>query len=61
MNKEITSMDKLMEVRRSRGGYADDAPMHLYKEATLESFIQADNPFPIFKEFNKMIITEEEK
>lgn len=61
MNKEITSMDKLMEVHRSRGGYDDDAPMHLYKETTLDSFINADNPFPIFKEFNRMIITEEDR
>lgn len=61
MNKEITSMDKLMEVRRSRGGYADDAPMHLYKEVTFGEFIEADNPFPIFKEYNKMIVSEEDK
>lgn len=60
-NKEITSMDKLMENNRSRGGYDDDAPQHLYREITLEPFILADNPFPIFKEYNKMTITEEER
>jgi AdoMet-dependent rRNA methyltransferase SPB1 len=63
MNKEITSMDKLMEsyTNRSRVGYADDAPMHLYREVSLEPFIQADNPFPIFKGYNRMIITDDEK
>jgi len=28
---EITSIDRLLETRRNRGGYDDNAPMHLYK------------------------------
>ena len=28
---EITNIDKLLENRRKRGGYADNAPVHLYK------------------------------
>lgn len=35
MEGEITSIDKLLENRRKRGGYEDNAPMHLYKETTL--------------------------
>jgi AdoMet-dependent rRNA methyltransferase SPB1 len=31
MEGEITSIDKLLENRRKRGGYEDNAPMHLYK------------------------------
>lgn len=50
-----------MEVKKSRGGYDDDAPMHLYRVTSLGEFVNADNPFPIFKEFNKMTIAQEER
>lgn len=45
---EITSIDKLLENRRKRGGYEDNAPMHLYKEVPLTKLIEAENPLLIF-------------
>lgn len=41
MAGEITSIDKLLENRRKRGGYEDNAPMHLYKEVALTKLIEA--------------------
>jgi AdoMet-dependent rRNA methyltransferase SPB1 len=35
--------------------------MHLYKEINLTNFIDADNPFPVFMDYNKMIVSQEEK
>jgi len=31
MAGEITNIDKLLENRRKRAGYEDNAPVHLYK------------------------------
>jgi len=58
---EITSIDKLLENRRKRGGYDDKAPMHLYKEASLTKLIKAENPLLIFAEYNKITTTKEER
>lgn len=57
----MTSIDKLLENRKRRGGYEDNAPMHLYKETTLTHLITTDNALLVFAEYNKIIVTEEEK
>lgn len=54
---EITSIDKLLENRRKRGGYEDNAPMHLYKEVPLTKLIEAENPLLIFAEYNKITVS----
>lgn len=36
---DITSIDRIVEERRKRGGYEDNAPMHLYKETTLSNLM----------------------
>lgn len=61
MAGDITSIDKLLENRRKRGGYEDNAPMHLYKETSLTHFINSKSPLLIFAEFNKITVSEEEK
>jgi hypothetical protein len=42
------SIDKILEKRRRRQGYSDDAPMTLYKEIEFENFLAVDNPYPVF-------------
>ena len=58
---DITSIDRLLQDRRKRTGYADDAPMHLYKETTLSNLIDTDQPLLVFAEYNCIKITPEEK
>lgn len=60
MEGDITSIDKLLDNRRKRGGYEDNAPMHLYKETSLTNFIKSKNPLLIFAEFNKITVSKEE-
>ncbi len=55
---EITSIDKLLQNRRKRGGYEDDAPMHLFKQTSLSDFIYSENPLLTFAEFNKITVSE---
>eukprot|EP01015_Nassula_variabilis_P020799 TRINITY_DN363_c0_g1_i3.p1 TRINITY_DN363_c0_g1~~TRINITY_DN363_c0_g1_i3.p1 ORF type:complete len:951 (+),score=305.80 TRINITY_DN363_c0_g1_i3:127-2979(+) len=61
MSTGINSIEKLFEKRRHRGGYADDAPQSMYREIDIEQFINAENPFPIFMEFNKIKVSEDSK
>lgn len=39
IQKEITSMDKLLQKRRRRGGYEDDAPQTVYPTLPFEEFM----------------------
>ena len=58
---DITSIDRLLQDRRKRTGYADDAPMHLYKETTLTNLIETEQPLLVFAEYNRIKISPEEK
>lgn len=58
---DITSIDRLLEDRRKRGGYEDNAPMHLYKELALTDFIESENPLLLFAQYNKITTTQEER
>lgn len=60
-HNEINSLGKLLEKRRWRGGYDDKAPQNMFKRVSVEKFLQAENPFPVFVEFNEMEITQEER
>lgn len=59
VQKEITSVAKLLEKRRHRTGYSDDAPLTVYKTLPFEEFLTIDNPFPVFIEYNKISLTKE--
>jgi prolyl oligopeptidase PreP (S9A serine peptidase family) len=54
-------VSKLFEKRRRRTGYDADAPMVLYKTLHFDEFMKAHNPFPLFLEYNKLELTEDEK
>ena len=58
---EITSLGKLLEKRRWRGGYDDNAPQSLYRRMPLSEFLQVENPFPVFLEYNEIEISKEER
>ena len=60
MHKEIVSVAKLLEKRRRRSGYANDAPLTVYKTLSFADFMAAKNPFPPFLENNKMHLSEED-
>ena len=53
-DNEINSLSKLMEKRRRRGGYDDDAPIHLFKTISITKFIKTDNPYPIFYDYSQV-------
>ena len=55
---EFTSIDKVLENRRKRGGYEDNAPMHLYKEIPLTKFIESEHPLVCFVDYNKITVSE---
>lgn len=42
-------------------GYAEDAPLSVYKGISLTDFLNKENPYPVFMEYNKITISEEEK
>jgi len=50
-----------LEKRRNRGGYEDNAPVHLYKEVPLTEFINAAHPLLIFAQYNKITVSPEER
>ena len=58
---EISSLGKLLEKRRWRGGYDDKAPQHLFRKLPLSEFLKVENPFPVFLEYNEMEISEEDR
>lgn len=60
-NQEVTSLSKVLEQRRWRGGYDDNAPQSLFKRASITDFLKSDNPFPIFLDNNEMTVSEEER
>jgi len=49
----------LLEERRKRGGYEDNAPMHLYKEVPLTTLIESETPILLFAQYNKMTVSNE--
>lgn len=57
MAGEITNIDKLLENRRKRGGYEDNAPVHLYKETSLTHFLRSKTPLLVFAEYNKITVS----
>lgn len=59
--REITSLGKLLEKRKWRGGYEDDVPQNMFKKCTLGEFLSRENPFPVFMEFNQIEITPEDR
>lgn len=50
-----------MQKRKKRSGYADDAPMGLFSKLSFTKFLEADNPFILFIEYNQFEMSEEEK
>ena len=60
-SNNVESIDKLLEKRRHRQGYADDAPMGLYKTAKFDEFLHAENVFNVLATYNKITLTEEDK
>lgn len=53
-------MKTLFAKRRQRSGYADNTPIHMSKNICLKAFLEADNPFAIFANYNVMTISAEE-
>ena len=41
-----------MEKRNKNKGYSDDAPMTVYKSLSFGEFLNIDNPYPIFIQYN---------
>jgi AdoMet-dependent rRNA methyltransferase SPB1 len=60
VQREITSVAKLLEKRRHRTGYADDAPLTVYKALPFEEFLSTENPFPLFLEYNRIELTPQQ-
>ena len=60
-NDEIHSMKTLMAKRRQRGGYASDTPMHMSRVLSLKTFMEAENPFILFANYNKLSVSPQEK
>lgn len=48
MRSEINSVDKILEKRRKRGGYGDNANMSLTSKLPFDEFIKTENPFACF-------------
>lgn len=61
LQKEINSIDKILQKRRHRTGYAEDAPTTVYKGISLTDFLHRSNPYPVFLEYNKITIDEKER
>lgn len=63
MQKEITSVDKIIAHRghRHRGGYADDVHQTVYGSVAFEDFINSTNPYPYFLECSKITLSQAEK
>lgn len=56
---KITSLKKLLQVKRHRSGYANEESMQLYHECDLMEFIKAQEPHSYLSGFNKFNISDE--
>lgn len=53
---KIDSIDKLLQKKRNRQGYAEDVPMTMHRKVNFEDFLHTDNVFNIFAKFNQVEI-----
>jgi len=58
---EITSLGKLLEQRRWRGGYEDNVPQNMFRKLRLQEFLELENPFPAFMKYNEIEISQEDR
>ena len=59
-NKEANSIKKVFE-KRKRRIIEDDAPLTMFKKISLEDFINCSNPYPVFVNFNQIVLEDKEK
>eukprot|EP01017_Pseudomicrothorax_dubius_P028190 TRINITY_DN3334_c0_g1_i2.p1 TRINITY_DN3334_c0_g1~~TRINITY_DN3334_c0_g1_i2.p1 ORF type:complete len:816 (-),score=275.40 TRINITY_DN3334_c0_g1_i2:86-2533(-) len=55
----INSIDKILERRRHRQGYADDAPQSLFRRLSFDDFLKVSNPFAVFVDYNQLVLSPE--
>ena len=61
-SQKISSLNKLMEKTKNRGGYDDDqGTSSFYKEVSLEEFIRSDDPYDLLKKIHKFAIDDKVK
>jgi Domain of unknown function (DUF3381) len=51
-SKQITSLKKLLETKRNRGGYGDKTS--LYQETDLIEFMESADPYLFLSTYNKV-------
>ena len=59
--EKITSLKKLLTVKKNRAGFADDAKQNLFTECDLEDFILSADPHSYLSGFNRFNITATSK
>lgn len=58
---QINSVDKLMKRGKNRQGYADEVKQSMNQEMSFTDFLQCENPYAVFAEYNKLTLTQEER
>ena len=59
---KISSLKKLFEQKRHRGGYSDEKNSGaFYKEISLEDFIRTDDPYDMLKNVHRFAIDDKVK